>query len=185
MQETRVQSLGCEDPLKEMATHSSIPVWEIPWSEEPGGLQSMGSQKSWTWLSNLRTTTVFLDYMNFSISFSVGKNAQYFKPTILTGGKCIPFWDRGKLRNKSCKNDSNWRWFIIMLMFYNLSRLPKVSPFQYSTPVSWGHGWCQIVRLIVVLLLITHTNCFNTCLAARAQSILLSFHMVHADRGTL
>ena len=43
MQEARVQSLGWEDPLqKEMATHSSILVWEISWTEEPGGLQSMG-----------------------------------------------------------------------------------------------------------------------------------------------
>ena len=43
-----VQSLSREDPLeKEMATHSSILAWEIPWTEEPGGLQSMGSQKSW------------------------------------------------------------------------------------------------------------------------------------------
>ena len=46
MQETRVQSLGQEDPLeKEMATHSSILAWEIPWTEEPGRLQSMGSQR--------------------------------------------------------------------------------------------------------------------------------------------
>ena len=46
MQETRVQSLGWEDPLeKEMAAHSSILAWEIPWTEEPGGLQSMGSQR--------------------------------------------------------------------------------------------------------------------------------------------
>ena len=43
MQETRVQSLGREDPLeKGMATHSSILAWEIPWTEEPGELQSMG-----------------------------------------------------------------------------------------------------------------------------------------------
>ena len=42
VQETRVQSLGWEDPLeKEMATHSSILAWKIPWTEEPGGLQSM------------------------------------------------------------------------------------------------------------------------------------------------
>ena len=42
VQEMRVQSLGQEDPLeKGMATHSSILVWEIPWTEEPGGLQSM------------------------------------------------------------------------------------------------------------------------------------------------
>ena len=45
--ETQVQSLGWEDPLeREMATHSSILAWRIPWTEEPGGLQSMGSQKS-------------------------------------------------------------------------------------------------------------------------------------------
>ena len=42
MQDTQVLSLGCEDPLeKEMATHSSILAWEIPWTEEPGGPQSM------------------------------------------------------------------------------------------------------------------------------------------------
>ena len=46
VQETQVQSLGWEDPLgKEIATHSSILVWEISWTEEPGGLQSMGSQR--------------------------------------------------------------------------------------------------------------------------------------------
>ena len=43
MQETQVRSLGREDPLeKEMATHSSILAWRIPWTEEPGRLQSMG-----------------------------------------------------------------------------------------------------------------------------------------------
>ena len=47
MQETHVWSLGREDSLgKEMATHSSIRAWEIPWTEEPGGLQSRGSQKN-------------------------------------------------------------------------------------------------------------------------------------------
>ena len=46
MQETWVRSLGQEDPLeKEMATHSSILAWKIPWTEEPGGLQSTGSQR--------------------------------------------------------------------------------------------------------------------------------------------
>ena len=46
MQETWVRSLGCEDPLeKEMATHSSILAWKIPWTEEPGRLHSMGSQR--------------------------------------------------------------------------------------------------------------------------------------------
>ena len=43
--ETQVQSLGLHDPLEqEMKTHSNIPAWEIPWTEEPGGMHSMGSQ---------------------------------------------------------------------------------------------------------------------------------------------
>ena len=46
MQETQVRSLGQDNPLeKEMATHSSILAWKIPWSEEPDRLQSMGSQR--------------------------------------------------------------------------------------------------------------------------------------------
>ena len=53
--DTQVQSLGQEDPLeKEMATHSNILAWRIPWTEEPDGLQSMGSQRvghDWKWLS--------------------------------------------------------------------------------------------------------------------------------------
>ena len=52
MWETKVRSLGRKDALeKGMATHSSILGWRIPWTEEPGGLQSMGSQ-SWTPLSD-------------------------------------------------------------------------------------------------------------------------------------
>ena len=46
LQETQIQSLGQEGPLEEaMATHSSIPAWRIPWTEEPGGLQSKGSKR--------------------------------------------------------------------------------------------------------------------------------------------
>ena len=53
MQEMDIQSLGHEDPLqKEMATHTSILAWEIPWTEEPGGLQSVGHK--WTG-NNLET----------------------------------------------------------------------------------------------------------------------------------
>ena len=54
MQETYVLSLGWEDPLeKGMITHSSILAWEIPWTEEPGGLQFMGSQRvGHDWMTN-------------------------------------------------------------------------------------------------------------------------------------
>ena len=49
IQDTWVQSLGQEGPLgKGIATHSSILAWEIPWTEDPGRIQTMGSQKSWT-----------------------------------------------------------------------------------------------------------------------------------------
>ena len=53
MQETWVRSLGRKDPMeKEMSTHASILAWKIPWTEEPGRLQSMGSQKDETRLSD-------------------------------------------------------------------------------------------------------------------------------------
>ena len=49
----QVPSLGWEETLEEeMSTHSSILAWETPWTDEPGGLQSMGPQKSWTQPSN-------------------------------------------------------------------------------------------------------------------------------------
>ena len=53
----QLQSLGQKIPLEDgMATHSCIPAWRIPWTEEPGGLQSMGSQNNWTQLKRLNTT---------------------------------------------------------------------------------------------------------------------------------
>ena len=62
MQETQIQSLGWEDPLeKEMATHSRILAWKIPWTEEPGRLQSMRSQRvGHYWVTNTFTFTYTL-----------------------------------------------------------------------------------------------------------------------------
>ena len=58
MQETRVWSLGREDPQKEMAIHSSILAWRIPWTEEPGRLQSTGSQRvGHNWVTSLSHNT--------------------------------------------------------------------------------------------------------------------------------
>ena len=69
MRETPVQSLGQEDPLeKGMATHSSILTYRIPWTEEPGGLQSMGSQ---TVRHDFETNTFTFHFSNvFSFIFS-------------------------------------------------------------------------------------------------------------------
>ena len=61
VQEMQVQFLGQEDPLeKEMATHSSILAWRIPWTEEPDGLELMGSKKSRTRLSNKTITKAYI-----------------------------------------------------------------------------------------------------------------------------
>ena len=57
-QEAQVQSLGWEDGLEEeVATHSNTLAWEIPWTEEPGGLQSIGSQESQDMTEQLSTRT--------------------------------------------------------------------------------------------------------------------------------
>ena len=65
MQETQVQSLVQEYPLeKGMATHSNILAWRIPWSEDPGRLQSMGSQNSWTLLSAHTHTHTQVKFQN-------------------------------------------------------------------------------------------------------------------------
>ena len=93
----RVQALGGEDPLgKEMATCFSILAWRIPWTEEPGGLQSMGLQKSWTRLSDLTITTTMHRYGGFSrwpdafifVSFSPhpGEAGKQLPPPRLTTG---------------------------------------------------------------------------------------------------
>ena len=73
-----VRSLGQEDPLeKEMATHSNILAWRVPWTEEPGGLQSMGLQKSQTRLKQLSLfllsqglhTSLFFSFFQFQLKY--------------------------------------------------------------------------------------------------------------------
>ena len=67
----QLQSLGQDDPLeKQMTTHSSIFAWEIPWAEEPGGLQSEVA-KSWTWLKRLSTHTAFMEKRTCGNSYTV------------------------------------------------------------------------------------------------------------------
>ena len=67
-----VQPLGQEDPLEEsMTTHSSILAWKIPWTEKLGGLQSMGSQNSWTGLKQLGI------HIQMSSYYNLGKKILY------------------------------------------------------------------------------------------------------------
>ena len=73
MQETQVWSLGWEDPLeKGMATHANIIAWRIPWTEDPGGLQSMGLQ-SRTRLEQLTLSLLFSRLSIFSEQFVKGQ----------------------------------------------------------------------------------------------------------------
>ena len=72
VQETQVQTLGQEDPLEKENdnTHSSILAWKIPWTEQPGGLQSMGSQE----LDNLKIKPLPYIYFQYNIEdFLIGK----------------------------------------------------------------------------------------------------------------
>ena len=76
MQEMRVRSLGQEDPLeREMATHASILVWRIPWTEEPGGLQPMGSH-SQTRLSNEHVHRQCKIFVKMQIGFKLKSESQ-------------------------------------------------------------------------------------------------------------
>ena len=87
--ETQVRCLGQEDPLeKRMAAQSSILAWEIPWTEEPGGLQSMGSQK-WTQLSQTNTLFRFsIDQLLYCFQYFIVKN------TSVSFLVCVQFYKR-------------------------------------------------------------------------------------------
>ena len=81
MRETWVRTLGWKDPLeKGMATHSSVLAWRIPWMEEPGGLQSMGSQGATNALTFTWTVACQAPLsMGFSRQEYAGMNTQVFK----------------------------------------------------------------------------------------------------------
>ena len=106
-QETRVQSLGWEDPLeKQMATHSSIFAWEIPWTEEAGGLQSMDFKESYT-----------TEQLNIMHSLDYNKEVYYLKSHSQVFRKYMKSWAAWT----QCKNDfihphlsSQWQFLIIV-----------------------------------------------------------------------
>ena len=94
MQETHVQSLGQKDPLKKgMATHSSILVWRIPWTEEPDGLQSRGSQRA----GHDRVTNTF----TFTQTVCFKSDQSHFRCSAanMTGDYCIKQFSSTRLLN--------------------------------------------------------------------------------------
>ena len=109
MRETWVRSLGREDPLeKEMATHSSILAWRIPWTEEPGGLQSMGSQRvGHDWVTSLHFTLVkaWKGEVESFLTRAPGYRACSHTPGAL---RCLPFWRAGTAsRSSLCPSASS------------------------------------------------------------------------------
>ena len=105
MQETRVQSLGQEDALeKGLDTHSSILAWRIPWMEEPGGPQSMGSQRighNWSDLAPGHTTS----------SFSILPSMDIYVPSISWLLKIVLQWSLGHMYLFKL-------WFSLWIIFY-------------------------------------------------------------------
>ena len=97
MQETQVRSLSWKDPLEEkMATHSSILAWRIPWTEEPGRLQSMGLQRvGYDWATNTLVSCTWYDFQMCLIWFS-GISAPQDSHRVVLGPsvlECLPlFW---------------------------------------------------------------------------------------------
>ena len=114
MQETRVQSLGQEDLLeKEMATHSSILAWKIPWMEEPGRLQSMGLQRVGQ-----------SDFLSFSLSM-------FFNPSFCLNGNQLPL--------RCC----NRRDFIELTIYRNLWLGLEKAMAPHSSTLAWKIPWME------------------------------------------
>jgi len=118
MQETQVWSLGQEDPLeKEMATHSSILTWRIAWTEEPGRLQSMGSQKvRYHWVTKHfqknknATRNSIMEQQNKRIEYFV-----VFVVIVMKKRRCVYLYGSEKERNNIIKTYQMKQYKIFLL----------------------------------------------------------------------
>ena len=155
MRETWVQSLCREDPLeKKIATHSSVLTWRIPWAEEPGRLQSMGSQRvGHNWVTN---TFTFIVLPHFGV---ILKNLDLWNNTFLSNSICQPIIYL--LHVSFC-----FIWFSDFMVYKHIKtclnelRFPSIlsgegngTPRQYScleNPMDAGawwaavHGWLRV-----------------------------------------
>ena len=135
VQETRVQSLGWEDLLeKEMATQSSILAWKIPWMEEPGRLQSMGSQRVGTRLSDFTFTFT-------SISFALGGSSKKRLLRFMSKNVFPMFSSRSFM--VLCLTFSSLTYFLknVYLLIY----LAVLSPSRSWMSSSWTRDWTCII----------------------------------------
>ena len=149
MQETRVRSLGQEDPLeKGMATHSRILAWRIPWTEEPGGLQPMNSQRVG---HNLTTNTSITTKEVLSLILKSWSNENYLSlldaETIMRC--CISFRCNPKCHTEPqahvqhCETLKNGEFYRHVLMWGRLRDCPEL---QSSGKV----GWCNYLPTTLI-----------------------------------
>ena len=165
MQETWVQSLGREDPLeKEMATHSSVLAWRIPWMEEPGGLPSTGSQRvGHDWATSLHFTSfglkpascyfcVFLCGVNRNSQSVHGLFLSAFSPSVLPThlkflqgkfnnySQCGGNWRLQKMYCKSWKQFQRWSltWTLVRI-FTKWFRLAIRSSLPWENVTNYVH----------------------------------------------
>ena len=143
-QEMRVWSMGWEDPLEEsMATHSSILAWRILWTEEPGGLQFMGSQRVGCNSSDLHTTGIVKDHIyvcGCSVQFSCSVVSDSLRPHELQHARppCLSptpgvHWDSRPL--------SQWCHPAISSFVVPFSSCPQSLSSSESFPVSQLFAW--------------------------------------------
>ena len=145
MQETQVRSLGWEDPLeKEMATHSNTLAWKIPWTEEPGGLQSTGSQR----VGHDWATSLSLSFYLFGVSNTI---------KMLTSQSLFQFEVQDRRPHSGCYTDiSGSSWVGLpgkplvrdRLSWYILSGFGLSPPFLLSGTQRWArrHRSCFVIR---------------------------------------
>ena len=149
MQETRVQSLDQEDSLKkEIATYTSILAWDLSRAEEPGGQQSMGSQKTWTWLSDKTTPhNHIMSKFNFVLclgggAFSLASRPIYM-PFLLPEMSCMPPLQRLPFLRHFLPEASGSRlWLVncLAVCFLDLLSTGTLSIAEPNTVPSTWHG---------------------------------------------
>ena len=135
MPEPRVRSLGWEDPLKEeMATHSSILAWKIPWMEEPGSLQSMGPQRvGHAWATSLSFNLIFIHIFYFT--YSPDMDQLYWNTTfILWTHPTLPLCDATKMLVPPDLASVLW-----MFLVWGACPLWGAALHSTSCKQTWGH----------------------------------------------
>ena len=189
-QETWDRALGQEQPPERMATHSSILAWSIPWTENPGGLQSMGSLEGGTWLSHYytHTHTTKKSWTVFKITSSTKNKPLLLHLTLSSNWReqerIDDFWLAFSLHVCACVHsrlivsNSLWPFSLTNSQFQTLPKIPPASPEVLSTEetshfgplrhISWAYaptrllwGWSLYYHTSLKTANSPHQKCFS------------------------